>query len=255
MPLPTKPRPGLRRMHQEMNSEAISRTSQLRTAVPPKRAKLEEGVQTNETMQDLQDLRETKKELDRVTKTLLSVEEDRDMWKRLCEEYNKKQYEGIERLRREYKERSERLALTTAVERTITAVDVPSGHSPMELLTPREISQTTETRVPTATGRVTNPDPSATLGDPVVNQTVQRLIETAGGLLASRSAPVSGVTAPYGTIDDTGRVGLSRETMRRTATDTTTRPTKTASNVPDRKIRKMPVKKSVSRWTYRKTLW
>ena len=64
MPLPTKPRPGLRRMHQEMNSEAASSSSQLRAAVPPKRAKVEEGVQTNETMQDLQDLSGTKKELD-----------------------------------------------------------------------------------------------------------------------------------------------------------------------------------------------
>ena len=53
MPLPTKPRPGLRRMHQEMNSEAASFSSQLRAAVPPKRARVEEGVQTNETMQDL----------------------------------------------------------------------------------------------------------------------------------------------------------------------------------------------------------
>ena len=31
MPLPTKPRPGLRRMHQEMNSEAASSCSQLST--------------------------------------------------------------------------------------------------------------------------------------------------------------------------------------------------------------------------------
>ena len=53
MPLPTKPSSRLRRMHQEMNSEAASSSSQLRAAVPPKRAKVEEGVQTNETMQDL----------------------------------------------------------------------------------------------------------------------------------------------------------------------------------------------------------
>ena len=33
MPLPTKPRPGLRRMHQKMNSEAASSSSQLRAAV------------------------------------------------------------------------------------------------------------------------------------------------------------------------------------------------------------------------------
>ena len=42
MPLPTKPKPGLRRMHQEMNSEAASSSSQLRAAVPPKRARVEE---------------------------------------------------------------------------------------------------------------------------------------------------------------------------------------------------------------------
>ena len=53
MPLPTKLRPGLRRMHQEMNSEAASSSSQLRAAVPPKRARVEEEVQTNETLQDV----------------------------------------------------------------------------------------------------------------------------------------------------------------------------------------------------------
>ena len=42
--------------------------------MPPKSARIEEEFQTNETMQDLS---ETKKELDRVTKALLSVEEDR----------------------------------------------------------------------------------------------------------------------------------------------------------------------------------
>ena len=39
IPLPTKPRPGLRRMHQELNSEAASSSSQLRAAVPPKRTR------------------------------------------------------------------------------------------------------------------------------------------------------------------------------------------------------------------------
>ena len=53
MPLPSKPRPGLRRMHQEMNSETASSSSQLRAAVPPERARVEEEFQTNETMQDL----------------------------------------------------------------------------------------------------------------------------------------------------------------------------------------------------------
>ena len=83
MSLPTKPRPGLRRMHQEMNSEAASSSSQLRAAVPPKRARVEEGVQTNETMQDLngtiEELEKTRRELDEMTKTMLSTEEDRDM--------------------------------------------------------------------------------------------------------------------------------------------------------------------------------
>ena len=133
--------------------------------------------------------------------------------------------------------------MTTAVERTLPARVVPRGRSPMELVTPRELSQTTKVRVPTATGRVTIPDSSDTLCEPVLEQTVQKLIQTAGRLVANKSAPGSGVTAPYATIDDTGRVELSQETMRREGADTTTRPTKTTSIVPDRKIRKMPMKK------------
>ena len=100
MPLTTKPRPGLKRMHQETNSEAASSSSQLRADVPSKRARVEEENQTNETMQDLQDLSETKKDLDRVIKTLLGVEKDRYMWEILFEDCNKKQGEEIERLRR-----------------------------------------------------------------------------------------------------------------------------------------------------------
>ena len=53
MPLPNKPRSGLRRMHQEMNNEAASSSSQLRAVVLPKSARVEEEVQTNETIQDL----------------------------------------------------------------------------------------------------------------------------------------------------------------------------------------------------------
>ena len=183
--------------------------------MPPKRAKVEQGVQTNRTMQDLDgmkdELEKTKKELDEMTKTMLSTEEDKDMWKRLFEDCSKKQSEEIERLRRDYKER---MALTTVVEKVIPARSIPCGQSPMELLTPREMSQTTETRLPTATGRVTIPDPSDTLGDPVVEQTVKRLIETAGRLVANKNAQGSGVTAPYGTIGDTGRVRLSQTVIR-----------------------------------------
>ena len=64
----------------------------------------------------------------------------------------------------------------------------------MELLTPRELSQTTELRLPATTGRVTIPDPSDTLGDPVVEQTVRKLIERAGRLVANMNVPGSGVT-------------------------------------------------------------
>ena len=103
-PLPSKPKPGLRRMHQEMNNEAASSSSPLRIAVPPKRARVEQGLQTNQTMQDLDgmkdELERIRKELDEVTKTMLITEEDRDMWKKLFEDCNKKQGEEIERLRR-----------------------------------------------------------------------------------------------------------------------------------------------------------
>ena len=250
MPLPTKPRPALRRMHQEMNSETASSSSQLRAAVPPKRARVEEEVQTNETMQDLngtiEELEKIRKELDEMTKTMLSTEKDRDMWKRLFEDRNKKiaifQGQGIEHLKQEYKERSERLALTTAVEKVIPARNVPRWQSPMELLTPRELSETTEVRSPTTTGRVTVPDPSDTLGDTVVEQTVRKLIETAGRLVSNRKAPGSAVHAPYGTIDDVGRVQLSHETMTRTGVSDRTLPTK-SSKVPDRKIGEMPMNK------------
>ena len=195
-----------------MNNEAASSGSQLRAAVPTKRAKVEEGVQTNETMQDLngtiEELEKIRRELDEMTKTMLSTAKDRHIWKRLFEDCNKKQGEEIERLRREYKQQSELLALTTAVEKVIPTRNVPRGQSPIDAVD-RELSQTTETRLPTTTGRVTIPDRSETLGDPVVEQTVRKLIETAGRLVANRNAPGSGVTATYGTIDDTGRVQLS----------------------------------------------
>ena len=153
----------------------------------------------------------------------------------------KKQGQEIERLRQDYKERSERRALTTAVEKVIPARSIPRGQSPMELLTPREMSQTTETRLPTATDRVTIPDPSDTLGDPVVEQTVRKLIETAGRLVANKNAPGSRVTAPYGTIDGTGRVRLSQTVIRQGISDVT--PLMGSLKAPERRIQKMPAKK------------
>ena len=75
MPMPSKPKPGLTRMHRELNSEATSSGS------PPKRAKVTQKVQTNQTIQDLDEmndqLRSTKKELDEMTKSMLQMEEDR----------------------------------------------------------------------------------------------------------------------------------------------------------------------------------
>ena len=45
-------------------------------------------------------------------------------------------------------------------------------------------------------------------------------IETAGRLVANRNAPGSGVTAPYGTVDDMGRVQLSQDvTTKRGVSD------------------------------------
>ena len=245
MPMPSKPNPGLTRMHQEMKSEAASSVSPLRAAVPPKRAKVGQKVQTNQTMQDLDgikdELERTKRELDEMTKSMLIMEDDRDMWRRLFEDCNKKQGQEIKRLRQDYKERSEQMALTTGVEKVIPARSIPRGQSPMELLTPREMSQTTETRLPTATDRVTIPEPSDTLGDPVVKQTVRKLIETAGRLVANKNAPGSGVTAPYGTIDDTGRVRLSQTVIRQGMSDVT--PLMGSSKAPERRIQKMPAKK------------
>ena len=120
--------------------------------MPPKRAILEEEVQTNETMQDIngtiEESENTRSELDQVTMTMLSVEDDRDMWKKLFEDCTKNQGQEIECFRQEYKGRLERLALTTAVEKAIPARNVPRGQSPIELLTPRELSQTTDVRPP-----------------------------------------------------------------------------------------------------------
>ena len=72
------------------------------------------------------------------------------MWRRLFEDCNKKQGEVIERLRQEYKERSEGLGLAPARQRLLPAGSVPRGQSPMELLTPRELSLTTEVQTPAA---------------------------------------------------------------------------------------------------------
>ena len=70
---------------------------------------------------------------------------------------------------------------------------------------------------------------------------MKRLIETAGRLIANKNAQGSMVTAPYGTIDDTGRVQLSQTVIRQGVSDTM--PPMGSSKAPERKIRRMPAKK------------
>ena len=89
------------------------------------------------------------------------------------------------------------------LKRETPAGSVPCGQLPIELLTPGELRYTMEKQVPTGSGRVT------TLGNPVVGKTLRQLVEAAGRLVANRNVPGSGVTATYGTIDDTGKVDLS----------------------------------------------
>ena len=85
------------------------------------------------------------------------------------------------------------------------------------------------------------PDPSDTFGDPVVEQTVRKLIETAGRLVVNKNAPGSEVTAAYGTIDDTERVRLSQTVIRQGISDVT--PLMGSSKAKERRIQKMPAKK------------
>ena len=85
------------------------------------------------------------------------------MWTREFDDSNKKQGKKIDRLSQEYKEQLERLGIATT-ELPLPAGSVPHGQSPIELLTPRELSQTLEGHVPTCTSREKTPDPSDTLG-------------------------------------------------------------------------------------------
>ena len=144
MPLPNRPRPGFRFrhqvFHQKVSSEAASSSSQLKTAVPTKKAKVEEEVKTNETMEDLN---ETRHELDRVRESSATTEEDRDMLRRLFEDCNKKQRQKIERFNQEYKAHFEKLGISKP-KRLVPTRSVPRGQTLMELLTRRELSQTTE---------------------------------------------------------------------------------------------------------------
>ena len=88
-----------------MTSEAASSGSPLRAAVPTKRAKVGQKVQTNQTMQDLDEMKieleSTKKELDEMTKSMLKMEDDRDMWRRLFEDMWRHVEKIVRRLQQE----------------------------------------------------------------------------------------------------------------------------------------------------------
>ena len=73
-------------------------------------------------------------ELDRVRRKLTRSQENRDMWRKIMEICSKNKIEKIERLRREYKKRSERLKQT---DRLAPRRVVLKRNTPMELLTPR----------------------------------------------------------------------------------------------------------------------
>ena len=69
----------------------------------------------------------------------------------------------------------------------------------------------------------------------------ETVLETAGRLVANKNTQGSGVTAPYGTIGDTGRVRLSQTVIRQGISDVT--PLMGSSKAPKRRIQKMPAKK------------
>ena len=94
----------------------------------------------------MEDQKETRHGLDRVKEALTRAEEDRDTWRLLFEDCNKKQGQEIKSLRHDYKERSERLGIAKK-ERPLPAGSVPGGQSPMELLA--LLSQITEVQVQT----------------------------------------------------------------------------------------------------------
>ena len=99
----------------------------------------------------------------------------------------------------------------------------------------------TETKVTPGYGRVTIPGPSGTLEDPIVESTMIQLVEVAGHLLASRNAPSSGLTGPYGMIDDTGRMELSGAVEKRTDARSTTAFERRQRS--SRQMRKIPLNK------------
>ena len=72
----------------------------------------------------------------------------------------------------------------------------------MKLLTPLELSRAREMQVLSGFESVMIADPSET-------------VEAVGRIVANRNVPVSGMTAPFGTNVDTGRIELSGDVAKR----------------------------------------
>ena len=68
--------------------------------MPPKRARVKEEVQTNETMEDIS---EKGDQLEIVKEELARLQQDRDKWRKLFEDGNRRQEQEIARLKREHK--------------------------------------------------------------------------------------------------------------------------------------------------------
>ena len=69
---------------------------------------------------------------------------------------------------------------------------------------------------------MTIPNPGDTLGDSVVERTLRQLVVTTGRLVDNRSRLDSAMTAPYGITDETGRIELSSEVVKKTGAATET---------------------------------
>ena len=127
-------------------------------------------------------------------KTLARTLENRDMWRRLFGDCNLKQREEIENFSRSIRIDQNDCRFTCRKRFTWAIADEA----------PDKMRAESDNRcdAQTESGRVTIPDPSDTLGDPIFVKTMRQLVEAAGRIVAKKNVPGSGVIAPYGTIDD-----------------------------------------------------
>ena len=110
----------------------------------------------------MQEISEKGDQLEMIKEELARTQQDRDMWRKILEEANRRQREEKARLKREHKKRSDCLK---QLDLEKPERDVPRRNQPVELLTPREPSQTTEMQVTSGSGRLMTPNPSDDRGD------------------------------------------------------------------------------------------